>query len=999
MTGFTQQIINDLSENELVELQHSCYIFPTRRGGIHFENELAKKYTQQTFWAPGIMDIADFVEEVIGRKKTDDMTLLFELYDVYLQFDDTIESFEKFYPWGEIILKDFDEIDKYLVDAQALYQNILEIKEIEAMFGANEEALSAVQNFRKVLNVDEQSELLSRFLSVWKVVGEVYIAYRERLYEKDLAYEGMLYRELVTKIAAQKDNIGYQRYIFCGFNALSNAEEAIFDSLASQERAIFYWDADKLMLENEWHETGYFLRKYKQKWDEHISRWVITDMVKTEKKINIMEAPKNMAQVKAVGNILNKLIDQEGFELEQSVVVLADENLLFPMLYALPEKIVRLNVSIGYPAVSSHLVHLINNLFELHITRRKKYFRADLIARLCASGYLQLIASDEINDLRILLLENRKTYLSLDEESKLGSIINNTILLGLFKETKTADEFLKLLNEFLTELFSFFIRKKEVAPGAEGLTEEEKNTRFIEEDIAKLPYREELDFIFEVIKHLFQFRDHLSDHLPKIDLKMLFRMFNERITQLKIPFTGETDVGLQMMGFLETRTLDFENLIILSVNEGQLPTERKLNSYIPYSLRKGFQMPTFEEQDAIYAYHFYRLLQRTKKAYLLFDGESGGKGSKERSRYLSQLERMAAIQPPDGKFTVTSWLIGTEGIEIPETPLPIVVDKTPEVLEKLARFIQKEVTNNEVKKEGEEEEKNHAFSPTSLTAYIKCPLQFYFNYLAELKEKKDFTQEIEANDLGNIVHQVLENLYKPYGDKEISKEIVKELAKPWRIKKEAERILRDKTKLVEKDAADLTGKNIVTFNIILQLVEKVLENDIQTAPFVIHGLEIKKTHTLNVDGKKMDLQGTIDRVDQLLDDNLQQNVRIIDYKTGKVTFSDKKTNIEELDDFLTKHFTDPKLSAPFQACYYAYLYHQTQPQKALQTGIFALKESSKGVQLLNKDNSSFTSEFYLVFEEKLKNLLREMMNPDIPFVQTEDEKNCIYCTFKEICNR
>ncbi len=995
MQTFIQQLAAEISDEELQVLRKRAYIFPTRRGVLLFTKELTKRSKNKTFWPPLIMSIQDFVEYVTRRKVSDPMTLLFELYEVYMQHDkdEHLDTFDKFYAWGEVLLKDFDEIDKYLVDANALYEDIYEIKEIESWFGADEEAIQAIQQFRNVLSGEEKTHLQQKFLHIWQIVGEVYHAFKQRLRSKKLAYEGMLYRSLVNLFKENRDRTGLNEIYFCGFNALSNAEEEILDTLFEQKRAVAYWDVDKIYMENEWHEAGMFLRRYKEKWPTERSRWIEGDMLQDEKNVQIIQTIQSMGQTKIAADLLTKEIDATHIKEAKTVLVLADENLLLPSLYALPSNVTETNVTMGYPAFNNPLCQLMNLLIDLQINRSGKgensYYKNENINAFLKNPYIQNIAGDDYPVYYDWMLKNRRRYLGLEE---IKETLTQDLIQTALEPQILAKDVLEHLIQIMRDLFEFYLKEhqnkaekiQKLSP-TEKIPELTTTEKPVENEVEGNP---ELDFIFHFIKHLIDFQENIAPNIHKISIALLRRMLNENLKTLKIPFTGDAQKGLQIMGFLETRTLDFENLFILSVNEGQLPTERKINSFIPYNLRKTFSMPTFEEQDAIYCYHFYRLLQRAKKVYLIYDSEAKAQGTGgEKSRFIGQLSRLIKRRGNTSKIRIEEKMYGLPVPANTAQHTPIQVIKTPAIMEKLENYLYRK---------GKQKEDIQYFSPTAIGTYLDCSLRFYFRYIARLYELEDYSEHIEAVDLGDIVHQTMELLYRSFTHKTVTEEMLKPLLNEGLLTARIESILLEK-KFIKESFKELTGRNMITFNIILKIVKSVVQKDIEYAPFIVHSVENRaKQEWIQINESTLVfLNGIIDRVDEPLNDEVK-GLRIIDYKTGKVElFKQRKESDEE---YIEKYFADPRYKAGFQAYFYAWLYYKQNSTQNIKAGIYHLKEINKGIKML-RNNQLIDQSLLIHFEDLLREKLQELFNFDAPFVQTEDVTRCEFCTYKDICFR
>ncbi len=601
-------------------------------------------------------------------------------------------------------------------------------------------------------------------------------------------------------------------------------------------------------------------------------------------------------------------------------------------------------------------------------TVRLKFFK---------NAYIHTLSEENYPDYIHWLSINRRIYLKLED---IKNIVKSENILTAFTPQKTSKEFLNFLIDFLKVIFNYFHNSEDA--------ENSENNSTIEKEISN-QFQQEKDFIYHFIINLQLLQKRIEENLYKISVPLLRKLTLDYLRVVKIPFTGDTDSGIQIMGFLETRTLDFKNVFILSVNEGQLPSERKLNSFIPYSVRKAFKMPTFEEQDAIYCYHFYRLLQRAENIYLLYDTEvkSGG-GSGEKSRFISQLMRIVTKRKEATKVKISQEIISINPPKNTNEIAKIEIEKTENVLAEMDKFLLDPKDSEKVVK---------YFSPTALSNYLECPLRFYFLYVAELKSSDENSEKIEAVDLGNVVHECLENIYKPFTQKTLNKEDYDGLIDDAFITNHIEQVLINHY-FISESCEELTGRNIILFNIIFQIIKSVLKKDVQQTPFSIFSVEQKsKRQKLQLDAEKtILLSGTIDRVDQP-NPSTNETLRVVDYKTGFVKMNEPKKKIND-SEYIEKYFNDTQLKSGLQAYFYTYLFKQQNALRSTAAGIYSLKEVNKGVQMLRK-GSVISDELLSLYEENLKKYFGEIFDTTIPFRQTEDEKKCLYCNFKDICSR
>lgn len=940
MMSFHDLLVSFINSDDLKDLKQHCYVFPTKRGGVFFKRALIKKFEDQNFMMPSIMSIEEFIEQMTQMQMTDELTLLLQLFSVYKKKDPDLK-FDDFYAWGKIILKDYDEIDRYMADAQQIYSSLQQIKEVDNVFGYNEEFREVIERYRTLTEKNEKTKLLTEFLKIWKEVGAVYEEYQEALQSKEMVYGGMLYRKLAEVLSNEHFDHEYSQYHFCGFNALSKSEEVIFDALVKAEKAQLYWDLDEYFVNDLKEEAGDFIREYQRVWPD--SHWLNADSLSEKKDIVLHSVPQNQAQVQVAADQAFELINA-GAKPEDVAIVLADEKLLIPLLYALPLNQVKVNVTMGYPMRSTVVYDFVLSYLSLmkgaKLEGDSTIFSSYDLRPFLSNAYTGLLEEDIYQKINQWLLTERKNKVSLEE---LKEKIESQHVIALLSPQTEWQSVSKAITNYLTAIFYHF---KEID---EGQTDRE--------------------FIYFFLKSLNQLNDYLEGQ-NEFSLRLMRKILQEHFRSVKIPFEGEPVKGLQIMGFLESRTLDFKHLIILSANEGRLPTPRNLSSYIPYGLRKVFQLPTFEEQDAIYAYHFKRLLQRAEKVHFVYDNTTSGDSTGEKSRFILQQELLY-----ENIDNISVQHMNYEGFFPPaRQEKAVVIEKDEAVQQMLTRYI-------------ESDEGRH-LSPTSLSNYISCSLKFYLQNVARISEFEEVDENIDARVLGIVVHRVLEELYEPFVGKEIGSEQVNLLKSL--VSKKLKAILKDE-KLVQ-DYQQLTGKDLVTQQVMEQMVQKVLDLDLKDAPFTIVGLEAKDyTQVLEVQGKKVLVGGTIDRMD-MKDDVL----RITDYKTGDVKFVNinKKTDEEQIDPL----FEDSELKSGFQAYLYASLVQPHFANHQVKVGVTSMKLLNKGTQWLNGGQGIRDPQLGY-FDQKLKGLVHDIFDSSKAFEQTEDIKECQYCKYKGICNR
>lgn len=954
---FLDQIVAKIREEHGDDISDLCIVVPTRRAVVFLREALSRQY-HTTMWAPRMVSIQDFVRDLSGWQFPEALTLIFELYQVYMQVmrkeePGWNEPFEQFYAWGEMLIKDFDEVDKYLVDAEKLFTNVRDLKEIEAMFTLSDENLEELRRFWSAVRGDEEqgpSELQEKFLKIWSSLYKVYASYKAALANRKLAYDGMAYRYLTGKLQEEELDLPYRKVIFAGFNALSTAEEKIMYLLLERERASVYWDVDRSYFGLEpgqtsivGEEPGKFIREYHDKWQKFASHLITHDMLSVDKKIYLTGVPLLVGQAQYLGNLLaGESMDSE--TLRRNSVVLADENLLFPTLYAMPPSASPLNITMGFPLKQTHVFHLLQTIMRMIRGRRidekgTPAYSHQEVLDILNNPYIKARQPEQSDELQKKI---RKENLVFIAEKILTHSDRPELIRAIFSSPPQASG----MVDYVAELF-----------------------RLLLADAQERGARLEAEYIFQLYTQFNRFRDVLDRYYASLSINGFARLFREVMQRLRIPFEGEPLEGLQVMGFLETRVLDFDRIFILGSNEGNLPDTSTGNSFIPYTLRKGFGLPTFEEKDAIYAYHFYRLLQRADEVHLIYNtqvSEQGGKG--EESRFIRQISHYFRDQP---HVQIHRRIVATQAPYFVQPPIGITAtDQTEKILRNRYEY-----------QENPEGFSGH-FSATALTTYMGCPLRFYYRYVAGIKESDEVEANMEANTFGSVLHNTMEFLYGDVLNVSIDTEIMD------RLRKEMPAALQRALEKEELgDGATLRGKNFLFKGAIENLCKQILKLDAISEPFeVIHLEEEEEFATaLDLGDIKVRLNGKFDRVDRLSESG---TVRILDYKTGKVEFKPQVTVGECFEKY--------ELKEAFQGYFYAYLYDQRYPLVEKKVGFYAARSLSEGILYLN-EGAVISREALTEFKERLMELIREILTGD--FAQTEEESRCRYCPYNRICNR
>jgi len=944
---FLEKLAAEILSRYKESLSNLCFVFPSRRAGIFFKKSLSEKLDKPA-WAPEIYSIEDFIGKLSPYTIPDRLVLIFELFEVYKAHGED-ETFDKFYPWGEMMLKDFDEIDKNLVTGSEIFKIIRELKEIETEFSFTPEDLEQFSRFWRTFSNEELTKLQNEFIKTWEILGRVYNDFRKRLAEKNYAYEGMAYRRLYEEIKTGSLNIPWSKIIFSGFNLLTKSEEGIIKELLKQNIAETYWDTDEYYINNSKQEAGEFLRRNFRNLKINEPKWIENNLSSAVKSIKVTGAALHTGEVKALGNELKQELTSNKIDIEKTAVVLPDESLLIPVLNSLPGEIDSLNVTMGFPMKDTPLYNLIELLKNLQFNKKTGksftvFYHKDVI-QVLLHPYVKFndpaYIYDAVNDIK----RNNIIYISvrrlLNEDGEHPAILDI-----LFKKAESISE----IEQYLFDILNYISARIEISGSS----------------FAKF----ELEFFYTLYENLNRLKDTINLYSGEMSAETFWRLIAEVLRTIRIPLTGEPLAGLQVMGLLETRNLDFENVYILSMNEGIMPKGAVQNSFIPYNIRKAFKLPTYEDEDSVPAYYFYRLIQRAKNVHLFYNTEVNPLNSGETSRFVLQTENELVKSNPNIDYLHT--VLSTE-IDKPFRK-EIVINKTQEILDKL---------------------KDTSFSPSDLNSYINCKLQFYFKKLAKLEEEEAIEEFFSPATFGSILHNVVEIIYKQYKGNIITKDILNDIRN--NLNSNFDEILKEafgKIDSLKELEPDLQGKNLLLKNILKKLVNKILDSDIKNLPYKIIDLEMKIEDKINItangNSQSIILKGRIDRIDEK--DN---SPVIIDYKTG--SFTTKPIGRKTAEEYFEYIFTDPKYKEYFQAYFYVYSYLRKNNNKPVKIAIYPLRTINEGLVFLSDEAISLND--ISLYEKNLIKLIEEIFHTETTFSQTNDKERCGYCPFISICYR
>lgn len=935
-------------------LQHITLVLPNRRAGLFFTQHLGTLISTP-MWMPEVKTIEDLFYFHAGQRPADDLTLIFELYRVYKGIHPAPEAFDKFFFWGEMILKDFNDLDQFMVDPKKLYHQLAEVKEFESdQSFLSEEQVKLIQQFWNSF-VQQDRMHQEKFLKFWKLLHPLYQAFQASLEVSGLAYSGKLYRKVVAGLA---DIIPPKnKVVFIGFNAFTMTEERLIKYFITTFGAEIYWDVDAYYLADKNQEAGLFFREYqedpifKSTFPEEIPALISTKKA----QIFTYATPLKVNQANLVGSILEK-IPKENWE--ETVVILPDEQMLFPVLHSLPAQVDQVNVTMGYPIKNAPVYAFLEAVLELQrftkIEDEKVLFYHQTIKNLLSSIYLKSVNPKFCNEVLLAAQEKNQIYIAQETLMKGG-------------------DFFKLIFQKLEshQLFEYL-----------GTLIEELAVRLKEEPLQR-------SYLYQCFKQLTRLREIFAKQdVLTVNREFFIRLFRQIFREVKLPFEGEPLQGLQIMGVLESRNLDFRRVIICNMNESSFPPAGKLNSMIPFTIRKAFQLPVQEQNDAIYAYTFYRLLHSAEEVHMIYTTASDQGKAGEKSRYIQQMVvEMGLSQKDEVVYVPIDQKATTE----------ILIQKNPEVLQLLERY--------QVRSDGSFQT---SFSPSAVGVYLDCQLRFYLQYLAGIKEKEEVSEEIDAGVFGNLAHYSMENLYLGFMERK-NRDVLhpadfKDLRDNW-VFPAIEKSIRSFYFLEDTAETKLNGQLAIARDVLIKYLEGVLEIDEKSAPFKLISLEKGKEYKAQVvintgsGSQKIALKGIIDRVDEI-----NGVIRLIDYKSG----GDKKEfkDIPSLFDRANKS----RNKAAMQTLFYGLIYQATYPENdmPLKPAIFNLKEvfdDEFNPYLQFKDGRKDPVELqdyrdhHLAYLTGLTYVLEELYNPEIAFGQTENLKKCEYCPYKEICGR
>ena len=912
MQSFLKIVLSELNKKK-VNLSDCVFILPNKRAGL-FLKEAISSTIEKNIFSPDILPIDDFITSLSGLSKISNTELLFEFYSVYKLNTHTQEQneFEDFIKWARILLNDFDDIDRELANSDAVFNYLQAINDLDH-WSLDEDKTSIVENY----------------MSFWKDIKKYYSQLSNHLLNKSKGYQGLIYKEAINNLESYINSNSNKLHIFLGFNALYGSESIIIQELLQSGMAKIYWDIDEATINSEYNSSGYYINQYINSWPYYNSNKIdiISNNYSTQKNISVIGTAKNIGQAKYIGEIIGKIKNPNA--LNNTAIVLGDEKLLTPLLNSMPNKIEDLNITMGLPIKLSSTASLFDNLLKLHSENKKSFYYKNVISILSHELIVPLLNTSD-GDICKIINTNNIVYPNLNTLIKINKSNREILelLLSAWDNTSNAiDNCIKVIYRIKDHF--------------DNNAAQEKMT---------FEYLYHFNKLFNKLKLLQNKYEHINS------IRTLHNLYREIIKNEKVPFNGEPLKGLQVMGILESRVLDFETVIISSLNEGILPMGNKGGTFIPFDVRIQHNLPIYKDKDAIYSYHFYRLIQRAKNIYLLYNTEPDVINGGEISRFIRQLE-IENIHKVNHKILV------------PKTPIIkkelIEIDKNSDILKKL----------NEISERG--------FTASMLLNYIRNPISFYYQTILEIPEDKQMEETIAYNTLGSVIHNTLEDLYKPIENKELNEKSIKEMQEK-------------KDKIVDKyfqekfSIGNLTkGKNLIIVETAKKYIENFLKKELKDVNegniIKILGVETKFETIINLSSKlkNIKIRGKIDRID-----SVNGITRVIDYKTGG-QIKQTDLNIKEYD----KIFEDKKYSNIFQLLFYSLAIEKDKKYNfPVENGIISFRNLSIGplkTKFLDKSNL-VTPEKLEDYKKGLERLIIEILDIDIPFKEKKIEENRRY---------
>jgi len=892
-------------------------VLPNKRARI-FLLDAIRKQVSGPLLAPRIISVEELVTEMSGLKAVDNVGLLFAFYNVYLEImpAEQAQTFDLFSNWAVTLLQDFNEIDRYLLEPDRVFSYLKDIDDIK----------------RWNIGQDEKTPLIEKYVGFWQQLPQYYHGLHRKLRSEGKGYQGMLYREAIHNLEHMTVALQENSMLFAGFNALNAAEETLFQHLLVTGKARVVWDADKTFLDDPLHDAGLFLRRYRDNWPyyrSHPFEW-IGQAFSEAKDIRIIGTPKSVGQAYIVGTLLETLETTEPHGVaDHTALVLGDESLLLPVLHALPDAFSALNITMGYPAKGNPVQVLLARVFRLHVNATAKsgyvFYHRDLLEIL---GHPIMGRLGDYRALAALLRRNNFTFIRPERLRELLGREDAVFDLVFSRWEGHPGQAIDRVSELLLAIR----RKLDSTDNADAITGA---------------------FVYTLYQTLNKLANYCRSHPHVTSLETVYALYRQAVQLAEVSFEGEPLGGLQIMGVLESRVLDFDTVIVTSVNEGSFPAGKSSNSFIPHDVKRELGLPTYKEKDAIYTYHFYHLLQRAQKIFLLYNTESEGLDAGEKSRFITQLEIETQAAH---RITHEIW-----NAPVPDgNAQPTVIEKSPAVQARL-----REIATS-------------SFSPSALTTYIRNPIEFYFRRILRIREADEVEENIAVNTLGTIIHGTLESLYRPLIGKSLT---VADLEGcEMRLEQEVARQFKE----VYREGDIRKGKNLLAFEVARRHVSNYLAYEKaqiteEFADITVLALEEEYSRWIHHPSLPFPvlLKGNVDRIERR-----NGRIRIVDFKTGRA--EQRNLALPDWDTLIS-----PDHDKIIQVLAYAFMYESEANGLPIEAGVISfknLKSGFLGFRMKGDQVSALIDGNVLeAYENGLVALLREILDPAIPFSQPDSD--------------
>lgn len=951
---FLEYVAEDLLKKYGIDLSRITLVFPNKRASL-FLNEHLARMADGPLWSPVYTTISQLFRDRSERVVADNIKLVCDLYRIYVQCTGTTETLDHFYGWGMLMLSDFDDIDKNLADARDVFRNLSNIHELDDVSYLSEEQREVLKRFFSNFSDDYNTELKNRFLQLWQNFGNIYNSFNDHLQEEGLAYEGALYREVVNNDLATYDA---DTYIFVGFNMLQKVEQKLFTLLAKAGKAKFYWDFDRYYMEGANNEAGYYIRQYLEAFPNELFNRddEIYNNFRTEKVLRFISASTETIQGRFVGHWLqNEDFVRAG---RKTAVVLCDENLLQTVVHSLPSEVENVNITTGFPLAQSPVFSFVNALINLQTigyTKSAERYRLQYVRAVLRHPY-SLFLSDNCTE-QLRALEEHHTYYPSRQEM---AVDEGLTLIFANLEEGVAD-----VQTYHAKLVDWILSMLKTV----GKSTQETDDHLMKEAI----YR--MYTLFNRLHELI-----VSGDLS-VDLITLLRLITQLVQSTSIPFHGEPAIGLQVMGVLETRNIDFDNVLLLSCNEGNMPKGVNDASFIPYAIRKAHSLTTIDHKVAIYSYYFHRLLQRAQNITILYNNATEDGHTGEMSRFMLQM-----LVESGHKIERLSLQAG----QMPNVLQPHAVEKTDSIMQQLMKL--------------------DKLSPTAINRYLRCQLLFFYNTVAGLKESDEETDDIDNRTFGNIFHKGSQLIYEQLMDANftVSENAIKDfLAEKSALQRIVDRTFNEELFKVANanQHPQYNGLQLINRGVIISYLKKLLQMDLSLTPFRILAMEkpVEQEVVFNVDGKAhtLTIGGYVDRLDEVEEGN-GKVIRVVDYKTGRKP----QTAVAAFEDIfsgdkVTKNHADYYLQTFLYAAIVRDSLKWNKQKLPVSPALLFIQQASAEendpVLRVGKERINDIAVYHNDFWAHLKALLSEIFNKEHAFMPTKDRERCTRCPYKQVC--